>query len=317
MNHSEYSRRTDGRLVVLASLLILASVLLPKEVYAQTTLVNCATVQDTDITDTDGDGLTDYQECNGIRTLGTSPISPPDFPRCFAIEGPLPPRHTCVDPNSRDLFVIVAPAPAPDSVLPADFNAFLPVNYYGINFIGLNTFGLAVHQIGLAQADADRFFVLAEVGVAQPLLRAKAVRVVESADTNGTILGNCQWGSPQGLDGCIIFTRRTQNFIASTCGTKTIQTPSGATINPATGAAWTVLDVTLAYSTYLVLHETGHSLGGLTAEYNSRFGGYHYKPGAGLVMEQAVTYTAKGSTCTFYISPNWNPTAESPFLRLQ
>jgi hypothetical protein len=295
--------------VVLGGVLMILTVgLLPTEARA----VACTDVLLAGETgeDTDSDGFTDFQECSGIMTIGTSPLV---FPWCGAVaaDGILPTRDRCLDPNSRDLFAIVATAET-GSVLPANFNAFLPVTYYGINFRGLEALGLAVHQLRIVEADADRFVADAVPNVTRP----KAIRVVESLDPNGTILGNCQWGTPLGLDGCIIYTKRAQNFITSSCGTAAIQTPSGAT-QTSNGTPLAVQDIVLAYSTYLVLHETGHSLGGLTGTFNSRFGGYHYKPGAGLVMEQAVTYTVKGGKCTFYISPNWNQTLDVPAIRLK
>lgn len=252
--------------------------------------------------DSDGDGFTDLQECTGITTVGTSPAF---FPRCGIAnaDGVVPPRASCVDPSSKDLFVIIR-LPATGSLLPAGFNPYAPMTAYGINFNGLNTLGLAVHTLTPAQAATDR-------SITSPVLNLpaqKAISVTESLDPNGTILGNCQYGTPSGLDGCVIYTQRTKTFIASACGNAAVQTPAGTSS--------TQNEVLLAYSAYLMLHEAGHSLGGLTGEYNSRFGGYHYKPGAGLVMEQAVTYTVKGG-CKFYISPNWNATLDPSAVRLK
>jgi hypothetical protein len=303
MNFSENINPIGRWLITVAGLFLAAgAILLPGEAHA---VVNCAPLQVLGAVDTgadsDADGFTDFQECNGISTVGTNPV---EFKWCGSTVNGVPPtRDRCLDPDSRDLFVILARASA--SVFPEGFNAFLPVTFYGVNFTGLNALGLAVHQLNSDQADLDRFVA----PVAPLVTRPKAVRVSESLDANGTILGNCQWGTPLGLDGCVIYTQRAQNFIASTCGSASIQTPAGA---PST-----LEQVVLAYSTYLVLHESGHSLGGLTGDYNSRFGGYHYKPGAGLVMEQAVTYTVKGGKCTFYISPNWNVTLDPPQVRLQ
>lgn len=245
--------------------------------------------------DSDGDGFTDLLECTGLTTGGASPRT---FPSCRTADGSVLPRDTCVDPSSRDLFVILRLPTG--SLLPAGFNPFAPMGAYGINFIGLNALGLAVHTLTPAQAGTDR-----TVTAQAP---QKAISLTESLDPNGTILGNCQYGTPLGLDGCVVYTQRTKNFIASTCGNTAVQTPAGA---PSTQN-----EVLLAYSVYLMLHEAGHSLGGLTGEYNSRFGGYHYKPGAGLVMEQAVTYTVKGG-CKFYISPNWNPTLDPSAVKLK
>jgi hypothetical protein len=247
-------------------------------------------------------------------TLGQTADAVRTFPWCGApnVDGILPTRDSCMDPNSKDLFAILEPAPAgsllptvqsPNSTMP--YNPFLPFTAHGIDFTGLNALGLAVHKLNPAEAALDRTVSAAVLGLPAP----KAIKVAESVDVNGVILGNCQYGTPSGLDGCVIYTRRTQNFIASACGTAKIQTASAAP-SDAQQVLW-------AYSTYLVLHEAGHSLGGLTGEYNSRFGGYHYKPGAGLVMDQAVTYTLKGGVCKFFISPNWNLTLDPPAVRLK
>jgi hypothetical protein len=315
MNHSECITRTGRRLIGLAGLLLVAgAALLPGETQAQA--VVCANVVLAGETgaDSDNDGFTDFQECTAVVTLGQTTATVRTFPWCGTpnADGGLPMRDQCMDPDSKDLFAILQPA-ATGSLLPAvqspgsttPFNPFLPFTAYGINFIGLNALGVAVHTLNPLEAQLNRTVSASVAGLPAP----KAVKVAESVDLNGTILGNCQYGTPFGLDGCIIFTARTQNFINSSCGSATIQTPAGATT--------TAQDVLWAYSTFLVLHEAGHSLGGLTGEYNSRFGGYHYKPGAGLVMEQAVTYTLKGGKCTFYISPNWNLTLDPPAVRLK
>jgi len=312
MNYSETTTRTGRLLIGLAGLLLAASAaFLPGEATAQGICDIAIAAGPTSTTDTDNDGFTDFQECSGITTIGTTPVA---FPWCGTpnADGVLPPRDRCMDPNSKELFAIVQPA-ATGSLLPAvqspgstsPYNPFAPFTAYGITFTGLEALGVVVHKLSPAEAALDRTVAAAVAGLAAP----KAIKVAESTDLNGTILGNCQYGLPSGLDGCVIFTARTQAFINSSCGTATIQTPGGA--------ASTAQEVLWAYSTYLVLHEGGHSLGGLTGEYNSRFGGYHYKPGSGLVMDQAVTYTLKGGKCTFYISPTWNVTLDAPAVRLK
>ena len=313
MNYIECIARPGRRLIALAGLvLIVGLALLPTHAQAQVPTVVCANVLSDTGADSDNDGFTDFQECTGITTIGTTPVI---FPWCGSTanaDGVLPTRDRCMDPNSKDLFAIMQPAAA-GSLLPAvqspgsttPFNPFLPFTAYGINFLGLNSLGVAVHKLSPLEAALDRTVAAAVAGLPAP----KAIKVAESTDLNGTILGNCQYGLPSGLDGCVIFTARTRNFINSSCGSSTIQTPGGATT--------TAQEVLWAYSTFLVLHEAGHSLGGLTGEYNSRFGGYHYKPGAGLVMEQAVTYTVKGGKCTFYIAPNWNLTLDPQSVRLK
>lgn len=231
--------------------------------------------------DSDGDGFSDLLECTGIPiNTGTLPSS---------------------DPNTRDLFVILAPASA--SLLPprsdgTPFNPFLPATYVGsgvnVTFNGLASLGLTVHVVAPADVQVDRTVTLGST--------QKAVRIAESTDTNGTILGNCQWGTPDGLDGCVVYTQRIKNFIDTTCPGNT---PDERAL------------MFNAYITQSFLHEVGHSLGGLTADYNSRFGGYHYKSGSALVMEQSISYSAKSGKCTWYISSGWNPTLDVPAIRLQ
>jgi hypothetical protein len=270
--------------LTVAAALVAALVLsvLPGRVWAA---VDCNAVLAAGETgvDSDNDGFTDFQECSGITLVGGTLVV---LPPC----GPSSVRTTCVDPNTKDLFVIYAPA-AP-SLLPATFNPFGTVSAYGVTFTGLSNLGVTVHQITPLQAGTDR--------TVTSVSTEKAVRVAESLDTNGTILGNCQWGTPLGLDGCVIYTQRIMNFIASTCGTNAIVTPSGVASN--------ANDVFLAYAVHTFLHETGHTTGGMTATYNSSYGGNHYKCGAGTMMEQCVTYSTKGGKCSFNISGGWNTT---------
>ena len=246
--------------------------------------VDCT--QATDL-DTDRDGFTDAQECAGLPLIdGTL------FPGALA-DGAQLPRAGRLDPNSKDLFVIYRRAAG--TLLGNLPNPFAPVTFHNIAFQGLSALGLAVHVL----YDENNVFGSRVVSEDSP---QKAVRISESLDTGGTILGNCQWGTPLGLDGCIVYTQRAKNFIDSTCPT-----------DPAD-----VRDqVFHAYATFLILHEAGHSLGGLAAEYNSRFGGYHYKAGSGIVMEQAATYSVKRNTCTWYISSGWNTTLDAPAVRLK
>lgn len=232
--------------------------------------------------DTDGDGFSDFQECSGLPLVdGTTFVG--------ALSGL--PRAERLDPDAKDLFVIYRRARATLlEGLPDPFRPGLVFNNTVFN--GLADLGVTVHVLF---DDANNFL---DRAVSQ-FSAQKAVRITENLDTAGTILGNCQWGTPQSLDGCIVYTQRAKNFIEKTCPGD----PRNA-------------EVFLAYANFLILHETGHSLGGLAAAYNSRFGGYHYKAGAGVIMEQAVTYSVKRNTCTWYIPSRWNATLDPPAVRL-
>lgn len=240
--------------------------------------------------DTDRDGFTDAQECAGITTIGTTPKV---FPRC----GAQAPGQECVDPNRKDVFVIYRPATT-GSLLAALPSPFGNNTFLGINFTGLSGLGVNVHQLTPTQAGTDRR--VSSVSV------QKAVRVSESLSDGALTdpLGYCQFGTPQGLDGCTVYTRRVTNFIASKC-------------NLAGDNVTNRAQVFLAYSTYVMLHELGHSLGGLAARYDAKFGGYHYAPTANLVMSQAAQYSTQGGRCTWFIPSVWNTVLDPPAVILK
>jgi len=260
-------------LTVLVAGFILA--VFPTQSWAQ---VNCASPSAT--ADTDSDGFSDAQECSGI-TLADGTL----VPTC---PSPIVDRKSCVDPNSKDLFIVLAPV-ATGSLLPAGFRPFDRPTYYGVTFDGFDDLGAIVHQISPTQALADRSVT--------SVSSQKAVRVTESLDATGSTLGICQWGTPNGLDGCAVFTQRINDFVSSTCAGLTVYTGSR---DPST-----VQELFLAYATHVILHETGHTSGGMTGSYNSSYGGYHYKSGDSR-MEQYVSFSTKGGKCMFSFSSGWN-----------
>ena len=236
-------------------------------------------------TDNDGDGFDDALECLGIPLVSGTVVR--------------------TDNTTRDVFVIVSLAS--NSLIQqvfgtAPFNPFAPASYVGsginVSFNGLVPLGVNAHVLSDADISANVDRIVDSSGVSLQ----KAVRIAESLDTNGTILGNCQWGTPDGLDGCVVYSQRIKNFIDTTC-------PG----NTAADRAF----MFQAYVTQSFLHETGHSLGGLAPTYNSRTGGYHYKSGSGFVMDQSVSYSAKNGTCTWFVSSGWNLSADPQSVRLK
>jgi hypothetical protein len=291
MRDSEHTTPGTGwRLIAVATLAVALGVaILPIQARA---LVTCPTAS---TGDADGDGLTDAQECAGI-TLNLGTATAIIIPPCTAGLA----RSACLDPNAKDLFVIVVPA-ASGSLLAPGFNPFGTITVSGtnvgpINFSGFSALGITVHQITAAQAATDRTL---SAGSTQ-----KAARVAESLDTSDTILGVCNWGTPNALDGCVVYTQRIKNFIDSVCNAVPDTTTDRAAVFK-------------AYTIHTFIHEVGHSLGGLTATYDKRYGGYHYASGSGIVMEQAETYSTKGGKCTWSISAGWNTTLDPPAVRLR
>jgi hypothetical protein len=283
---------------------------------AAAVLVNCATVSSTSTADSDNDGFTDWSECNGITTLGTAPIA---ILPCVSVNGVIADRGSCLDPNSKDVFIIYKPATT-GSLLANLVNPYVPISYTCVrsdgtswcgngspvattgnppvtSFTGLSSLGLTVHQVTSQQVGTDR--------TVSSVSREKAVRVSESLDvSNADILGNCQWGLPGGLDGCAIYTQRAMNFINSKCNLAGDQVTDRNM-------------VFLAYATFLFIHEAGHTMGGLAATYNSQFGGYHYATTSGFVMSQSAQYDTQGGYCNWYIPTNWNNTLDPAGVRLK
>lgn len=213
--------------------------------------------------DADSDGYTDIEECAGLTLLDGTVV-----PNCGAGTGPV----GCLNPDAKDLFVIIVPA-TPSSLLPSN-----PLAY-------LSALGITTHTITVAQAGTDRSITSSQ----------KAVKVTESLDTSETILGIANYGTPNGLDLATIFTARIKNFVTSKC------TAAGITTCKEYYTGLTVMDdIINHYMKNTIAHEIGH-ITSLTSTYNSRFGGYHYKTGSGVVMEQSCEYTSKVSTVTFYI----------------
>ena len=136
-----------------------ALLLLPDHSHAAVTCPSTST------NDADGDGFTDAEECSGITLLDGVTVT-----SCVAGVD----RNSCLDPNSKDVFVIVVPA-AGSTLLGADPLRILK----GTNVTGTKL-GLAIHQITEGQTTDRR------VNGSQ-----NAIRITESlgtADEEETIL---------------------------------------------------------------------------------------------------------------------------------
>src|SRR5512141_2904632 len=122
------------------ALLVLS--LSPSEGRALTGSEICAALGATDtLADSDGDGYTDFQECNGITFVGTSGGSFPGY----ASQGRPTERTGYLDPSGEDLFFFLVRAT--NSLIPAATPA-------GIYSIGL---GVTTHEISSTNADVNRF----------------------------------------------------------------------------------------------------------------------------------------------------------------
>lgn len=275
MTHVRLGRLTVGGALFLMLVVALALGVLP---HLASAAVTCPT---TSTADSDGDGLTDAQECAGVTlttgaVLPACPVNPTD-------------RSACLDPNSKDFFLAIVPANPSLMPSPIPQQGFDPFGFFA-------QLGLTAHKVDPTLLPVDRTVITA------PLV--KAVRVTESLDTNGDVLGICNQGTPQDLDGCVVYTQRILNFINSVCNT----------------AGDTTTDRQAVFRQYVlhtIVHETGHTLGGLAAQYNASYGGNHYKTGAGYFMDQSVKYTTKSGSCLFSVFQNWNLTLDPAGVKLK
>jgi len=275
--------------------------------------------------DTDGDGFNDDVECAGITTIGLRdvngapivdanavPIGQRFFPRC-AVGVSATDRLNCVDPASKDLFVIYVPTAsgsfltgaAVQGVNTAIPNPFAAQTVYGTAYNGFTGLGVTVHIVTVNEVPLATRQVVFGTAVTQ-----KAVAIFEDLDaTDLNTLGYCPWGRPnvanQGQ--CIVYTQRIWNSIPLACGTNPIVTPAGV--------ASTAEEAFKAYTLELILHEVGHSVGGLAPTFNSSYGGYHYAPGT--VMEQYVVATVSKGKCKFAVSKAFNSRNDPPAVNLK
>jgi hypothetical protein len=252
----------------------------PCQVGAQTESEICNSVGDADSgADFDNDGFTDFQECNGIIryiVMNNGPV----YPGWESGE----PRENRLGPAAQDLFVILVPAN------PSKF----PPN--PLEFVSNSTvdggLGIFTHQIPADEANPDRFV--------SPFSTQKAVRITEDPDPEGIILGYANQGTPNGLDDAIIYTNHIYNHVDTTCAEANSDNDCVNSAPPAVGRD----AITQVYIKHTIAHEIGH-MTLLAVDYNRRFGGYHYKAGSGVVLEQAVSYTSKKGKVTFYISTEY------------
>lgn len=294
------------RRMVMLAVAGLALAVLGGPAWAQ---VTCPT---TSTNDFDGDGFTDAEECAGITTVGTVTPGPDGtasvvigqrfFPRC--VQGM--DRLSCVDPNSKDLFVVLLPV-AEGSLMSgtgptAITDPFANQTVYGLAFTGLSGVGVTGHAVTSIEVPILSRQVTA--GSDQ-----KAIVMAEDLDdTDLNTLAWCPYGKPNSASQvCIVYTRRIVKTIEDICGTMPIVTAGGV------GSDATA--VFRAYTIETILHEIGHSIGGLTSKFNSTYGGYHYSPGT--IMEQYVVASTTKGNCKFAISKSFNTRLDPPAVILK
>jgi hypothetical protein len=273
------NKRFGLELLVIVAVFL---VIFPCQAGAQTEDELCALVGAADNgADYDNDGFTDYQECNGITLYNGTPF--PGFS-----SGEL--RANRLGPADQDLFVILISATDVGlfySNFPSD-----PLLYVSRS-VPEGGLGITTHLIPFSEANPDRFV--------SPDSPQKAVRITEDLNADGIVLGVANQGTPNGLDEASIFTERIKNHVQSTCAEADEPLSDNCTDSATGFSGQELIDL---YIRHTIAHEIGH-MTMLAVEYNRRFGGYHYKAGSEVILEQAVKYTSKKGKVTFYISTQY------------
>jgi hypothetical protein len=228
--------------------------------------------------DTDMDGFTDIEEAAGITLADDNGNPTITVPPCAFTPGE--DRNSCLDPATPDLFVIIAPA-ATDSLIPVDSLAF--INKSKANG-GLE---VATHRLNSDQAPSTRLVTDTQ----------KAVRITENTDASPgeVILGIANQGTPNGLDRATVYTHRIANHVTDVYASAG-QTPPDGFIDE--------------YIRHTIAHEIGH-MTDLSVDYNRRFGGYHFKTGSEVLMEQSVVYSVKKNVVTFKLSRDFSEPSQT------
>lgn len=251
--------------------------------------VNCATVTAETGADSDGDGLTDYEECNGIALSDHTTVF-----KGYLNKGTST-RDQYLDPNTKDLFVVLTKAGTTNLVTSRVGNN--DANWF--EFVSVPTasggLGIAVHLISRNQADANR--------IVSPKLGQKAVTLTEDITPGTTCLannppgcvcppigqhqtackdttkdfGNMQEGTTMGgLDDGTIFTQRIVNYFISVCGSNWSTNPN---CKDSTGQ-YSGQALADRFFKHTIAHEIGHALKLAYGTTASSYGGWHYRPGS-------------------------------------
>ncbi len=228
--------------------------------------------------DVDLDGFTDQEETDGI-TL-------PDNVTFWPGSNSGLPREQRLDPTTPDLFVILVPATP--SNFPANPLEFVP-RPEAEGGLGITCHVISPEQAPVRSITPDQ----------------NAVKVTESLDATGEELGVANYGTPNDLDYVTVYTERIRNHVNSVCASAS-QCKDSAT-------GFTGTDLINLYINHTIAHEIGHVVA-LAVEYNSRFGGHHYRTGSKVVMEQSVKYTDKGGKVTFYISTDYATPSQEGYV---
>lgn len=213
-------------------------------------------------------------------------------------------RNTCLDPITKDLFVVL--------IRPPEGNVPTVPFEFVYRDKALGGLGVAVHELALNQIDSNTRRV-------SSFFDQKAIRVTESLDTSNTnLLGVTNIGTPNTSGFITVFTQTIINRIMEVCGTRFGTDKCTDTTNQVIG-----LDLVNKYIKHTFAHETGHNMTlrylDLTKStdlkiYNSIQN--HYPEGTGTILDVFVKFTDKAGKVTFTLGDKFT-SADQGAVRLK
>jgi len=258
-------KKVRADLIMLVALLV-AGVLVSVPFFAHAaTTVTCST-RTSATSDADGDGISDFVECNGLTTAGTVPLNI---------------SSTQLNPNAKNLFVILVRA-ATSTIPDNPFEFVTNPKTGGTTGVGLgiNVIQIANNNAIISTDSTDRIVFRPPAGVSFP--PTYAVRVTENtADlSTGAVLGQATNGTPTTTGKIVVWPVRILQNVNQ------IRAAAGLRAVTATDP------VVVKYIKQVIAHEMGHVMGPMAnvdATTASLYGGAHYAPTPGLIMSQYVT----------------------------
>ena len=238
----------------------------PARTYKFTRVSANSKIEATFARDSDNDGISDDLEQAGITVWG---ITYPPCPRNV----PATDRPSCVDKNSKDVFVVLVGAPGDY------FSGLSDPLQYVTKSVSAGGLPITVHWKLLSTDQSDRFL---NANSAQ-----KYVRITESLDeSDPTVLGSSTTGTPD-QDLGTVYTKRIVTHVTS--------------VNPSADQI-----LINKYIMHTIAHEFAHMVGPLAPVYDANIGGYHYASEPNdQVMNQSVYHTGSGSGAIFYIGTSY------------
>jgi hypothetical protein len=267
--------------------------------------------------DADGDGILDsVEQTTGITLLGGQKV-PPCQPGMD--------RHTCLDWQTPDLFVILIRAKGCPGTPPKcgasdplgncaplfTSGSNIPVKPYATALYNpwelvearkdQGGLGITIHEITASQVPSTRVI---------PGTTEKAVRYTESLNACGTVaLGSSSPGTPNTTGVATLYTQRIINKINQECAAA-----QNNCFDDLDSPQEKIPQLYYLYIQSLLVHELGHVMA-LTKLWTPDYGGPHEVSGSHFIMEQKPQVKIiSGDSVKWYISTDYSGPSKSDFI---